>query len=56
MKCPHCGRTIKIRALMAEAGSKGGKASLRTMTKEARIERAKNAVTAREKKRSENPN
>ena len=36
---------------VSEAGSRGGKRSLETMTKEQRIIRAKNAVKARELKR-----
>lgn len=36
---------------VSEAGRKGGKRSLETMTKEQRIIRAKNAVKAREDKR-----
>jgi hypothetical protein len=40
-----------ISKVMAAMGRKGGKKSLKTMTEEQRIERARKAVAAREAKR-----
>jgi hypothetical protein len=45
MKCPHCGKSLK--GLMQKIGSKGGKASRRTLTPE----QARKMVEAREAKK-----
>ena len=44
-------REIALSEHMGKLGAKGGKRSLETMTPEARSERAKKAVAAREAKR-----